>query len=1471
MIYIGKHPQTTKSIVIKFFESITPEVINKMSPNERAYLFHVCIDILKSTNSTRLFNLEEPSQSQQYTDLISYLFNSFPSQRASLIVMQCEIQIKYHLFQLKKGIFPDLNSISEVYTTLAMIFNEVFDISEEAMQNNTLFYSLVDAKIKDEQPFSVNSLATNTSSTFVAPYYFSFPTASEIGAKIVSLLELYDLTLRKNAITDMWLPQFQHQILSSHERIAVMFNKFYSRIGISREKAHVSYVLGSFWMKQEDEDLARLAECVLFESVYLFQKCPPLCSQIPTIMTADALKAMKKFGEILHINRKYEYTAIMYEIYIQNNRLLTSDFDFKFIDELAAMAVKNDDWSRSIEYYTILNEKAIREKRVAVIANISSKLSALYMEKGELRNAERVKRDALEMIKLLSSSSEFKLDLEIDYAKLLLNGGNLERCISICFNLVQHSISCKNPELYITLADAYLKKRWYKECEKVLKEFALIIECNFMQLQQQQEMRLLEIVTKYYLRRCMFGNAIESVNIALYRCNRTFSTLAQLFKLKGKILMEVSKWSNPITFPNDLAPSEKDRLPILTQIQKSEILREFLNEQFLYSKRPMYETAKDCIVDAVVCFQKAKKYYEACSNEINLARMDLLIAQTMIEHIFIPVAVLSKKPEDFSFITSSSNISGITSIDLEMIYAQYIEPTLDVAVSASDVFMSIDANLTAAECRLLQGRFQSAKQFWCEMRDIFFTLFVDNNSHVVVANGAPPSVIERISNLMKRCARLLLLFESSFISSNIGIFDTLYIITLEYDQIVKRTQEPTALSVDQIDTKATKISSFVDSESIDKNKLCEGLYRLNTPMSNSMSLPKAFSFSAMLRSPTSPFKSVIDNEVNNYKAGDLKEDSQRAQLKYRVIERVFYCLLSMKFDRRKYPGEIDGQLRFKNQQSMRRLYNLMNAIRESKLSTHKKKSFFQRSKLSNDTKTINKAIELLDSKNMTLLPGDKLLVDSLMSTFNESKGNSVTGTLKTTMNLQMEGNLQKQVSLTPCLASLKNALKNSKKNKTFEKLVLLIHFDNVIGFYVPNTAQKSFVLFGGRSFPRYDYEIESEISVKDSESVLSLSKLIGSISHNIVSKSNMDLTKLQVETEYQSLHEYIKELILESMRDKKDKIMDKNNVYMLRNCFSNVSDVFKFKPDPESYAQNLDFLKKNGFNNFNYNSYLNQKNGTFTKKKSMGSIPRPEMLPNPSTPISLIVPSSLQVIPWELLFEENALRYFSIHNLGTRHKKRLTEVGKFIPKTKKYPRFFCFFSSDDQKFILPVEEERKQWILQQVNSERLHFKPTCESRENEDIKTNLPFHVPIVKYGKKPSSKSYRKKYEHVEFFKLTRLLTDTPRFIRNLEMSLQPEEYPVFLFSWVDLQDLSPFQVYIAQHYPGALMVFVPDGCYRKFVEFLMIMYECYWGTSASPSTIPTPRDDKEEELKLNKFILACSSVLRSEKEYVMPFALFP
>ncbi|KAL9657583.1 hypothetical protein ABK040_001010 [Willaertia magna] len=1462
LMFIGKQPRMTQNIVVKFFESLNEQVTSNLQLHDRAFLFHICIDLLKNCINSGLFNLEEQGESEQCELLLSSLFNLFPDQRLSIIMAQCEIHIRYHLRQLKRGIFPDVNVIPSIYGTLLSVFNELFGITDDnILMNNDQFHELIDQKIKDETIFDVSNTLNFSSSPFQ-----QYHSISNIATRIIVLLEAYDGLLRKHASSDNWLPTgVFHPLLSKDDRMRVLFRKFYSRLTISKDKADVAYILGSYWLGKEDEDLTKLAECVLFESVYLYHKSEPLVASLPLIMTHDGLKALKKFGEALYLNSKYDYASPIYECYIQNYRNLTCDYDYKFIDEFCALTLKNDDWNNSIKYYTILFEKACRDKRIAVIANTSSKLASLYMEKGELRNAERLKRDAIDIIK--SFSKTYKNELDVEFTKLLLTGGNLERCIHVCSENIN-----RNLEIQLCLVEAYLKKRWLKECERALMDISLFIE-NSVTL--QQEVRIAELTVKYYIQKGLYGNALDLINFSLTKANRlTFANLAHLFKLKAKIFRAVASWDNPMQFPNELKTNEVQKIN-LSIFREGHSSPDTTSSTYLYSRRAEY-TVPQVIFDAIECSLKAKEYYEACSNEIGIVKMDLIIAKIFIEYLFVPVALLGKNPEDFIYLLLQENLFQKQNINLQYIFERYIEPVLEIGVSSSDVFISMESYLIAAECRFLQGRLTSSKKFWCEMRDVFFTLFVDGNTNVVVTKGAPPPLVEKLYQLTKRLSRLLLKYDANFINSNIGIFDTYYVLLSEYELIVKRTHEPTSLSFLQQSSKVVRISSFGNgdefNEVIEKNKLYDN-YRSNNNSTLTIGGSKSAFFSSMIKSPASPFKSLpeisgINEDLQRNLATKLnEEDDYVAQLKDRVIERVYYCLLSMKFDGKKYTGtsEIESQLRFKNQQTMRRLYNLMNAIRECKF--HKKKSFRS---VSNEGKSmINKTIKDLSTKKLSLLPGDKLLIDSLMIAFTEKKESDVSSSIKNVMNIQYEGNsLRKQVSLTPNLTCLKRMNKVIRKHKLLEKLVLTLHLDNIVSFYNPTICTREFVTFGGRRAEFWIPDAFSNISTAEESGIVSLTKFLGTLSQGIgiASKTKSSssqsalLQNLNIEIDnanYSELYDYVKGMITDRMREKKEKIFERSVAQMLKKTFGDLS-IFKYKPDPLVHEK----FRKCNLSNFTQT--FNQKIGTFTKKKTMTAIPQLENIPTPPTPISLIVPSSLQSIPWELIFEENIIRFFSIRNIGTRFKKDFRNIiGK---NNKKVPKFFCFYSSDESRNIQFGEDERRQWIVQKVQS-TLNLKTVNDTPKEFDDSFSVPFHNPIVKYGKKPSSKSYRRKYEHVEFIKLSSVLC-TPSIISDLIQSRMDSgnQYPVFLFNWCDLIDLTTTQMYISQNIPSSMMLFVPEGSYRKFIDFLMAMQECY-GTQLSSSK----ESENGETNYLHRYLLLLLTILRTEREFSIPIAMFP
>ena len=248
------------------------------------------------------------------------------------------------------------------------------------------------------------------------------------------------------------------------------------------------------------------------------------------------------------------------------------------------------------------------------------------------------------------------------------------------------------------------------------------------------------------------------------------------------------------------------------------------------------------------------------------------------------------------------------------------------------------------------------------------------------------------------------------------------------------------------------------------------------------------------------------------------------------------------------------------------------------------------------------------------------------------------------MNLQViDANIQKQASLAPCITPLKRAFKKLKKSKCIEKIIMLVHFDNVIGFYVPNSLQKKFVSFGGRQYLNDEHDVAKVNDHYDPNA--SFSRMLGSVSTNIFYKT---IHSTDLKSDDMNISDFIKAIITENMRDKKDKIMNKSNMAILKEHFSSISDILSYKPDPTTFYENVEYMKKNGFDKFNYHASMNQKTSTFTKKKTV-PMPKPEMLPTPSLPLSLLVPNSLQAIPWELIFEENAVRCFSIRDILARN------------------------------------------------------------------------------------------------------------------------------------------------------------------------------------------------------------------------------
>ncbi|EFC47665.1 predicted protein [Naegleria gruberi] len=1584
-----KHSSMSSSIISASMSNIdsNPDIMSKLNDisdklvEKKAFLFTVSMEMFAIAG--RLFHPEE----EEIGFIVGVLKEWFGSQIMYIQLAKLQATIRFHMRLFRYDcMMPMKEEIRKVYDELLNLFDNI----ESAESLPTA---------ESPQPNAVNhrSSARNNQAYSIEKHYS--PNLSTVAAKVIILFHRYHnfwiTSLRRGSADDEWayMPELpKHKLLSDKERFSLLLRKYYPKIPLCHTKAEVAYTVGSYWLRQpKSKDDRQLAECVLFECIYLYYKLSQSVQSFgfSFMITNDALKALKKFSEVLYANDKYEYSSLCYEVYVNNYKLLRGRHDYQFIDDLTSVTTKHNDYKHSVKYYEILYEKAKEEKKIPQIARLSTKLANLYMEKGEVLEAERIKLESIDYAKRYGTLMDYKTDLEIELGTLLLQGGKFEKCIAVLYSVAQEQAN-KRHIVYEILSRAYLKKRWFAECEDSLTEIANVLVNFYIQLNQQQEMRILETVSKYYFKRSMFGYALECVNIALYRCSGTFAVLANLFKLKGKILKSICQYSTRLSFPCSISESTEEELhQLVTQIEQTPSNRnnlyEGINENdcsFVFSKRPTYYCVAQLLQDCIDCFTKAAGYYEACSNQIGEAKVNLLISETLLDYLFVPVALLGKDPEPYIKLKEQSEenrkknadpqhsqfkpITPLDYLDLNHIFANYIEAALETSVAACDVFLCMNSYITSAECKYLQGKISSAKSFWCECRDVLFTLFIDSDSHVILSSGTPLGVIEKLMIIVKRMVRLLFCFEPEFVNQHLGIFDVYYVIDIQYEQAAKRLptfdaeseyvdkdqQHPLSLeyynnyfysNLDKIIGNNKQLSE-ADKQLLIKNKLFEILQKRVTATSSTYltpSLPSSFSSSSLstlttLRKGTLKKSASISSSSSNDKSseGSLgsatisqfldvpttthKKSSpsefikpNMTQLKQKILERVFGCILTMKQDSKKYSNEIHDRLKARNQECMRRLYNLMNAIRESgiSISKHKKgKKGASTINFSNEaplSPLFAKSPHIVSPKQrersmsvdagntggtlmtMDLLPGDVELMEMLIRTVNLQKGTKLKGTIQQTMNIHLilERNIARYTSISPDINCLEENFKLVQKMKLLDQLVYVFYIDSVLIFYIPKEGRKVVIPFGGRDHAILDDKIRNVIDLNESPATprRGQNDSVEFLSNKVSNWSTKDLGK-----DLTLIDDYLLTLITRSAREKKTKKFTHEDIVKGLSKVLNAQSVFSYKPDLAKYEE---FKKSISLLNFSFKQLYTQKTGTisgtlsstFGRKKSIGSIPKLDQLPTFDDHIILLCNSFLNVIPWELLFEVsltrvNAIQYF----IGRIKKKKSSEA--------KISRFIAFYSEDEAKFILPAEQERKEWIFEDIQCKLNFRRSKTAGRIHKDLQ-DIPFHTPIIKNGKKPTKSSYKKKYEFVSFIELSSIVNaQNSNLIRTLQEKVGKDEFPVFLFTWSDLANLSNIIHFIFLYIPDCSLLFVPEMDMKKCVKYLMMLLETYLPQlcSSSPKTLSVPMMNggdsttpstpngestnsssiPPERRNLHKFLLFATKLLKDEFE--IPTALF-
>mmetsp|Transcript_10438 Transcript_10438/g.38823 ORF Transcript_10438/g.38823 Transcript_10438/m.38823 type:complete len:2245 (-) Transcript_10438:1910-8644(-) len=1228
-------------------------------------------------------------------------------------------------------------------------------------------------------------------------------------------------------------------MMDIHHRIQVLDNLYTKIPFLSSLKARVAFTIGNYFRVSQRN--LKMAERALFESVYIFDQVSflSILSKRPPILSLFGLCALSEYAETLLERGKYSVASICFDNLVFAHTILYGEHNYKLINKLAVLCAKNNDWGRSAQYILILLEKAQNEKNIPKVVFLSEKLSREYMERGDFRNAEHYISQCVEFIEDENARStalrgrrdapiktDLELKLQLKLAHLFLQGYYFERGIDLLAKLMDQKLTAiQKCQVLLELSEAYLKKRWLKESEIVLEKLVKHLQTHHIilgNLEVFNHVSMLQVASRLYYRKGQYTLSLFCVNTALQQCDPShLPRFANLFRLKGKIFHAISSSSSNISFPTtmDITDSshENGTSRLIISLFQALVPRQDKGTQFFdrsyFGKRDLYRSSSEALNDALKYYEKSVFCYNAINDCINVTRIHLHISRAQIEYLFAPMAFLQCK-RTMKFFNNEFPDQEFA-IDLQAIENDHVVPAIETSVNTTSIMLALDSYITMAELRCLQGRKMSSQEYWTECLHIMFTLFM-KGTQVVVRKGAPPGFLEGILNVVKRLVRLMFCYHKQFVNDNLAVIDALLMLERELLQVLKRHNDHDAWASTPFDfdgpisgsSTTSSVSSSMstgnastDQETIShlikQNKVYQAL-PCNHSITKSKSLPflrrrkkkgslKKLSLSS-LRSRSTGTSHDRSRSLSTGGFGSMTEGA--LTMSERVNERIWGCFFRMKQHQRKFSSQniTQQELGRRNQESMRRLWSLMKALREKVDNSSLEVSVADDSIVEDDETTMNQIDEKI--RRLSLESADNLVVNCLYKTigsqkkFKHSRGKHT--------NDQKHHHERRHPSLPSDISFIK--LANSiVDEKMLQRLVYIVRLDDIIVYYLPFTGERRYQKFGGR-----DLEGENNVMWIDSE-----------------------------------INDFIQSVLTQGRRKKMKTGEDDTALSHMTQLFHEAP--FSYHPPNSLDAEDGDTSDAHTSlpHRFSPSIKLSNKVPKF-KKKMIPSILQSAAYDDS---LYLIVSHHLQVIPWESLFTHFSARHFTLQGLIERRRQNtsLSEVlgvdkanptrnrGKSSQKNKFKPCFFMLYSEDEPRFIMPLERDRKAWIYSDLIYE-LSLTPDNEKPSIvHDILPNLPLHAPVIKYGKRPKSKSYRAVYKPINFIQLSRIAQNTHNIFTHIESYLNQHQYPVFIFTFGDLVDLSECIHYLISYRRDCTLLFIPEKYIIHATKTICLMQKSF------------------------------------------------
>lgn len=521
----------------------------------------------------------------------------------------------------------------------------------------------------------------------------------------------------------------------------------------------------------------------------------------------------------------------------------------------------------------------------------------------------------------------------------------------------------------------------------------------------------------------------------------------------------------------------------------------------------------------------------------------------------------------------------------------------------------------------------------------------------------------------------------------------------------------------------------------------------------------------------SMFISKSEPGGNNSSTGSSTNISETAALTDRLYERLWCAVNRIYNHYSKYTNQliIEKGLSKLNQSTNKRIYNLINTIRKKKIG-NKSNSLKNGSlgSMSEKDSTKKGSVEQIEKqmRKLSLDSGDLMILNAYLKSIGEKEE-----TKKSDYEIYIP-----QIDVSPICT----------------RLLYILHIDTVIIFYIPNLGIKVFQEFGGRR--------------KELLGVFNELKRFG----NTIKK----LHEAQWLTPDQ--HQYLNSLLNQGRREKMEKGIGIEHTPQIIQSFQETifkNFIFTYRPNEHEKTTKMpttpQVRPKSLFDTFRISF-----GGKNTYKSLTDQVKDLSNFTVSKEPILLIISNNLQIFPWELFFDEFTTRSFSLQNELIRLKCK--------NKDRYIPSYFSFYSEDDQKYIAPSENSRKELIFEKFKTQSLLSDPH-KLIMNETI-LNLPFHTPLVKYGQ--SIKTYKNRYPFCNFVKLSLVSEHPTQIITLVDSILNTHQYSIFLFTLSDLLDMSEAILCLLSYRPDVSLMFIPEAGMIDSME-LMIDIQTHFSKS--------------------------------------------